>query len=160
VYSSGRRVTKSEEGSCRSGGGDLTQRQGDEDVIANCDKKTRRGLCLRAMILRRANNRGSYRTISCSNTNEWEHLRDVGEEAGRTKRDERSRNVESAREAVQDMGGSERGICSFLTISSHTPNSGVAALTQLIASRPRQSCTSAPTRRGPCKDHLKRACYK
>lgn len=51
--------------------------------------------------------------------NELEHLRDVDEEAGRTKRDERSRNVESAREAVQDMGGSKRGIRSFLSISSH-----------------------------------------
>jgi hypothetical protein len=50
----GRGVVRGEESSCRSRVVNLTQREGDDGVIANCDKRSRRGLCLRAMILRRA----------------------------------------------------------------------------------------------------------
>jgi hypothetical protein len=39
LYSSSRSVASIEEGSCRSGDGNLTQSQGDYGVIASCDKR-------------------------------------------------------------------------------------------------------------------------
>jgi hypothetical protein len=91
-------------------------------------------------------------------TDGWEHLRDVREEPGRTKRDEK----------VQKRGISKGALRRYGTTGawySFVRSSFSSSHIQTVESRHELNlflvghylCTAAPTRCGPCKGHLKRA---